>query len=165
MRHRPPPHAAHTTEVCSRLAEAALARGLTVGCAESLTSGRVAAALGAAPDAASWFRGGIVAYAREVKHGLLRVPAGPVVCAEAARMMADSAAALLGADITVAVTGVGGPSEQDGRPVGTVWFAVAGAGRTTVEERHFDGDPARVVEATVARAVDLLTARVVDPAR
>ena len=65
-----------------------------VAAAESLTSGRVAAQLGAAPEAAEWFRGGLVAYHDQVKHGLLGVPDGPVVCDRAARQMARGAARL-----------------------------------------------------------------------
>lgn len=151
--------AVRAREVCARLAAVAARSGLTVACAESLTSGTIAARLGAGPDAADWFRGGVVAYSSEVKHSLLDVPEGPVVCADAARAMAASAAGLLGADVAVAVTGVGGPAEQDGCPVGTVWFGTSWCGRISVEEQHFDGDPASVVEAAAVRALELLTER------
>ncbi|MGW0176334.1 CinA family protein [Rhodococcus sp. NPDC003322] len=142
--------------LADRLAEIVIGRQLTVGCAESLTSGAVASRLGATRRAAEWFRGGVVAYSREVKHSLLKVPEGPVVCATAARVMAESCAAVLGADLAVAVTGVGGPGTQDGRPAGTVWFGVAGLGHTHVEEQRFGGDPVAVLEQTVVRALELL---------
>lgn len=134
-------------------------RGLTVGCAESLTAGTLAARLGAGAHSSEWFRGGIVAYSRSVKHELLAVPAGPVVCESAARAMAETTARLLAADIVVAVTGAGGPGPQDGRPAGTVCFAVTGPDGTDSEERCFDGDPEEVLAHTVRHALALLVDR------
>jgi nicotinamide-nucleotide amidase len=148
-----------SNELCDRLADLVVGRRLSVGCAESLTSGAVAARLGAGRRASEWFRGGIVAYSREVKHAVLRVPEGPVVSAAAARAMAEATAELLGADLVVAVTGVGGPDEQDGRPPGTVWFGIAGNGLTLVEVRMFSGSPVQVLEQTVTRALELLVAQ------
>jgi len=63
--------------------------GLNVAVAESLTGGMVASALAEAPGSSNWFRGGVVAYASDVKHELLTVPPGPVVNAQAAAAMAD----------------------------------------------------------------------------
>ncbi|MFZ2527959.1 MAG: CinA family protein [Rhodococcus sp. (in: high G+C Gram-positive bacteria)] len=146
-------------ELVERLADLTTGRGYTVACAESLTSGSIAARLGAGPNSSAWFRGGIVAYARSVKHGLLEVPDGPVVCEAAARAMADTTARLLDADLVVAVTGVGGPDPQDGRPPGTVCFATTGTGDTRYEEHHFDGDPEDVLAQTVRRALELLVER------
>ena len=62
-----------------------------MACAESLTSGAIASALGAAENASEWFRGGVVAYASGVKHDLLHVPPGPVVSAPAARAISPAA--------------------------------------------------------------------------
>lgn len=131
-------------------------RNLTIGCAESLTAGTLAARLGAAEGSSEWFRGAIVAYSRSVKHSLLEVPEGPVVCESAARAMAVSTAALLAADIVVAVTGAGGPDPQDGRSPGTVCFATTGPCGTHSEEQHFDGDPENVLAQTVRHALRLL---------
>lgn len=147
-----------SADLLGRLAWLAADCGVTVGCAESLTSGAIAARLGAAPDAAEWFRGGVVAYSREVKHRLLRVPNGPVVCEASARAMATSARELLGADVVVAVTGAGGPGAQDGRPPGTVWLAVADSASVHAEHHEFDGDPEAVLEHTVLRALEVLVA-------
>ena len=107
----------------------------------------------------SLFRGGIVAYSRSVKHGLLKVPEGPVVCEAAARAMAEHTARLLDADLVVAVTGAGGPDPQDGRPSGTVCFATTGPGGTRYEERYFEGDPEKVLAKTVRHALTLLVDR------
>ena len=147
---------ARTADVASAVAALAQAKGLTVGASESLTSGAVCSALGAAPQASDWFRGGLVAYASDVKFDVLDVPVGPVVSRPAALAMAHGAARLLRADVVVAVTGAGGPDPQDGQEPGTVWFAaVAPRGEWT--ERHlFPGEPADVVQAATQQAMKLL---------
>ncbi|MDT0423902.1 CinA family protein [Streptomyces evansiae] len=111
----------------------ALAReaGWTVAVAESLTGGLVAAELTAAPGASAAFRGSVTAYATELKHRLLGVDAALLagegaVHPEVAAQMATGARDALGADWGAATTGVAGPEPQDGRPVGTVYVAVAG---------------------------------------
>jgi nicotinamide-nucleotide amidase len=147
-----------STEQHRKLAErvAELAQDRSIAVAESLTSGAVASALGAAPDAARWFRGGIVAYSSDVKHGLLEVPSGPVVCADAAVAMAGRTAELLKADVVVSLTGAGGPDPQDGQPPGTVWFGRHGAAGTTALEQRFEGSPEEVVDRAVTRALEIL---------
>ncbi|KHJ70293.1 CinA family protein [Rhodococcus sp. Chr-9] len=146
-------------ELIEQLAQLASDKELTLGCAESLTAGTLAARLGAAKGSSDWFRGGIVAYSREVKYGLLEVPEGPVVSESAARTMAESTSRLLGADIVVAVSGAGGPDPQDGRPPGTVCFATTGPDGTRSEEQRFDGDPQDVLARTVRHALSLLVER------
>lgn len=132
--------------------------GLTVGIAESLTGGALSARLAAMQGSGSWYRGGIVAYARGVKHDLLDVPEGPVVSEQSAAAMAAGAAKLLGADVTVAVTGVAGPARQDGEPPGTVWMALCHGGRTATGLHEFDGEPDDIVEATCDVALEWLLA-------
>ncbi|MFE7421809.1 CinA family protein [Rhodococcus sp. NPDC057529] len=143
-------------ERAERISAAARDRHLSVATAESLTGGRISTVLGAAPSSSEWYRGGIVAYASSVKHVLLQVPDGPVVSEPSARAMATTVAGLLGADLAVAVTGVGGPQSQDGQPPGTVWFGVFAGGDTRTEVRHFDGDPGVMVESTTDHALFLL---------
>jgi nicotinamide-nucleotide amidase len=145
--------------VAERLADAAQRRGLRLAVAESLTGGELSAKLAAAPGASEWFRGGLVAYAREVKYDVLGVPRGPVVSEVAATTMADGVADLLGADVTVAVTGVAGPDEQDGQPPGTVWMALHDAAGTTSCLHRFEGEPAQVVDATCDAALAWLLDR------
>lgn len=142
--------------IARQLADLAERRGLTVAVAESLTAGNVAAALGAAPDSAVWFRGGVVAYAAEVKQRVLGVPDVPVVSEVAATAMAESVRALMDADIAVATTGVGGPGPQDGEPAGSVWFCVVSRSAARASHRHFDGDPAQVLDQSVRYALELL---------
>ena len=100
-------------------------RGLTLGLAESVTGGLVGGRLTNVPGSSSVFRGAVVSYASDVKFGVLGVERGPVVSEEAAAQMARGAQRVLGCDIALALTGVAGPDEQDGRPVGTLCAAVA----------------------------------------
>ena len=102
-------------------------RGLTLAVAESLTGGLVGARLTSVAGASDVFRGAVVSYASEVKHGLLKVPEGPVVSEACAKAMATGVRDTLGADIGIATTGVAGPTEQEHQPVGTVFLGVADA--------------------------------------
>ena len=143
-------------ELAERIAELAQQHGRSVATAESLTSGGVAAALGAAPGAATWFRGGLVSYHDEVKHRVLSVDDGPVVCDPAARQMAEGVSALLGADVAVATTGAGGPDPQDGQEPGTVFVAVWSEGEVDCRRHRFDGEPGDVVRQSVEASLELL---------
>ena len=133
-----------------------LGAGLMLGVAESLTGGLVGSRLTAVPGASNWFRGSIVSYASDVKHELLRVPPGPVVSATAATAMADGAARVLGASVGLGITGVAGPTEQDGMPVGTVFCGVSIGGSSTATELHLPGDRERVRWYATASVLDLL---------
>jgi nicotinamide-nucleotide amidase len=128
--------------------------GIYVAVAESLTGGELSARFASAPGAGDWFRGGIVAYASGVKHDLLDVPPGPVVSEASARAMAAGACHLLGADVGVAVTGVGGPDEQDGQRPGTVWLSLSHDGITVTSLRHFSGSPAEIIDRTCTAALE-----------
>ena len=142
--------------VARDIAEIARCAGLTVAAAESLTSGAIASRLGAAPGASSWFRGGVAAYSDLAKREVLGVPPGPVVSEATARAMARGVAQLLGADIAVAVTGVGGPAEQEDQPVGTVWFGVVVGDDSWTEQRRFNGEADDILRATTLHALELL---------
>jgi len=151
--------------VGERLARAVAASGRSLAVAESLTGGSLSARLAALPDASDWYRGSVVAYAPAVKHEVLGVPPVPVVSEPAAVALAEGVAELLGADITVAVTGVGGPGPQDGVPAGTVWMAVHDERGTPTHCFHFEGEPPEIVRQTCDAAVDWLTDRLADGAR
>lgn len=101
-----------------------LEQSLTLGVAESLTGGLVGSRLTAVPGASDWFRGSVVAYATEAKRKLLGVGDSPAVSEETALEMAAGTASALGADVGLSLTGVAGPAEQDGQPVGTVWIGM-----------------------------------------
>jgi nicotinamide-nucleotide amidase len=100
-------------------------RGWSLGVAESLTGGFIGSRLTNVPGASRTYRGSIASYATDVKRSVLGVTAELVVSEEAVTQMAEGAQRVLGADVAIAVTGVAGPDEQDGQPVGTVWYGIA----------------------------------------
>ncbi len=136
--------------------EALLAAGKTLAVAESLTGGLIGYRMTAVPGASRWFRGAIVSYAGEVKRGLLGVGEGPVVSPGTAEEMAAGVARVMGADVGLAVTGVAGPTEQDGQPVGTVWVGLAGLGEARAEALRLSGDREQIRQLTVIHAGDRL---------
>ena len=135
-------------------------RGLTLGLAESVTGGLVAGRLTSVPGASEVFRGSVVSYASEVKFDVLGVPAGPVVSESAAIAMAEGARRVLGSDVALSLTGVAGPSEQDGQPVGTLWVGVALPGQvTTATALRMPGQRDQMRQMSVISALDLLRRR------
>ncbi len=146
-------------DLAEQIGQLAQSRGQTVATAESLTGGKLACHLAAAPDSSDWYRGSVVAYASEVKYEVLGVPVGPVISQECAAAMAWGVADLLRADLALAVTGVGGPDEEEGQPPGTVWFGVSVEGSVHAELQHFSGDPEQVLEQTTLHALRLLLER------
>lgn len=143
------PEAPDVAEV-TRLVEQVLSRAryarLTVAVAESLTGGQLAAAITAVPGASAVFRGSVTAYATDLKASVLGVDAGLLtevgaVHAEVARQMAAGVRRLCRADVGIATTGVAGPQPQDGRPVGTVFVAVAGQDSAEAEQCSFGYRP------------------------
>jgi len=139
-------------------------RGATLATAESLTGGRLAAAVTGVAGASRTYLGGVVAYATDAKQHLLGVPPElvarhGVVSAECARAMAEGARAALGATWAVSTTGVAGPEQQEGKPVGTVFVGVAGPDGTTVTALELVGDRHAVQERTCREAVSALGAR------
>ncbi len=131
-------------------------RGLTMGTAESVTGGLIASRLTDVPGASEVFRGAVVSYASEVKYDVLGVPDGPVVSAEAAEAMAVGACRVLGSDVALAVTGVAGPDEQEGMPVGTVFLAIAEGDQAQSVMVRLPGDRARVRQFATISVLDLL---------
>jgi nicotinamide-nucleotide amidase len=132
------------------------ARGVTLSVAESLTGGLIASRLVNVIGASTWFRGGLVSYASQIKFDLLGVPDGPVVSAEAAEVMASGVRKLLESDIGLSVTGVAGPDEQDGQAPGTVFVGLdLGDGATNVALR-LPGDRPRIRAYAAISALDAL---------
>ena len=134
-----------------------LRRRATLGVAESLTGGLVGSRLTAVAGASEWFRGSIVAYATEAKRKLLGVGDSPAVSEETALEMAAGAAAALGADTGLALTGVAGPTEQDGQPVGTVWVGLhTPEGATEARLLRLAGDRDQIRQIATISALDWL---------
>ncbi|NKX91769.1 CinA family protein [Sanguibacter hominis ATCC BAA-789] len=132
----------------------------TIAVAESLTGGALASAIVDVPGASTVLRGGVVAYATDLKASVLGVD-GDLLAREGAvhplvaEQMAAGVARLADASVGLATTGVAGPDPQDGQPVGTVFVAVQVDGRSTVRRLALDGDRAAIRAATVARAIGL----------
>jgi nicotinamide-nucleotide amidase len=137
-----------------------LARGLTLGVAESLTGGLLASRIVAVPGASEWFAGGIVAYASALKASLLGVPEGPVVSLDAARAMAAGALEALSCEVALATTGVAGPTSQEGHDPGTVFVGLCFRGeKAQAFEVRLPGDRERVRQMTVISALNALRLR------
>ena len=140
------------------------ARGWMLATAESCTGGMVAAACTDLAGSSQWFERGFVSYSNAAKTELLGVPAGLIaahgaVSEPVVRAMAEGALAHSHAQVSLAVTGVAGPSGGSAdKPVGTVWFGWCVAGQTHSEVRHFAGDRAAVRRATLQHALARLAA-------
>ena len=139
-----------------RVAELATTYDVRVAVAESLTAGRISSFLGRGEAASEWYRGAVVAYDEEVKFDVLGVTRGPVVTAECAQQMADGVRTLLGADVALGITGVGGPGPQEDCPPGTVHLAVSTEAGTRSLHTRLPGDPEDVVVEATRLALDEL---------
>lgn len=131
-------------------------RGWTIAAAESLTGGLVTSALVEAPGASAVVRGGVVSYATDAKHTVLGVDSdllaaeGPVH-PDVAAQMAAGVRTVLSADVGLATTGVAGPEPQDGKPVGTVYLAIATPERTETIALQLHGTRDEIRQETVRR--------------
>jgi PncC family amidohydrolase len=153
-------------ELAARLQARCLTLGWTVATAESCTGGLVAHLLTEVPGSSGYLRGGIVAYANEVKHAELGVPdamleAHGAVSAQVAVAMAEGVRRRLGTDLGVSVTGVAGPDGgTEAKPVGLVYVAVAGPDGPVDVRRHlWTGDRSENKRLSAEAALTLLLAR------
>ncbi|MEC7434171.1 MAG: competence/damage-inducible protein A [Actinomycetota bacterium] len=142
------------------------AQGWTLALAESVTGGLVSGRLTGVAGASEVYLGAVVSYASEVKFDVLGVEEGPVVTEDAAIAMAEGARKVLGADVGLALTGVAGPSEQDGMRPGTLFAAVAlpdgEPDRVTSVHVRLPGDREMMRQLSVISALDLLRKRLLD---
>ena len=144
------------------LADLMLENGLFLATAESCTGGMIAAACTDLAGSSAWFERGFVTYSNAAKTGLLGVDAALIaqhgaVSEPVARAMAFGAIRHSQAQVSVAVTGVAGPSGGSlDKPVGMVWFGFSVNGMLTSEVMRFDGDRASVRAATVRHALQRL---------
>lgn len=149
-------------ELAVQLVRACQERGVTLATAESCTGGLVAAAITAVSGASTIFLGGVVSYANAAKSDLLGVDpeliaregAVSVACAQA---MAQGVRTRLGADLSVALTGIAGPgggTEQ--KPVGLVYLGFADKREVRSEGFHFSGDRGAVRQQAVIKALTRL---------
>ena len=139
-------------------------QGLRLATAESMTGGMVGTRLTEVPGSSRAYVGSMVAYDGDVKRSLLGVPDGPVVGEAAVEAMAIGVCRLLGADASVAVTGVAGPDPQDGQEPGTVWMATCVDGVVESVRVRWPFDRTRIRQFTVISVLDALRLRLLDRA-
>ena len=145
-----------------QLADLMLENALFLATAESCTGGMIAAACTDLAGSSAWFERGFVTYSNAAKTELLGVDAALIalhgaVSEPVVRAMALGAIRHSQAQVSVAVTGVAGPTGGSAtKPVGTVWFGFSVQGMLTSEVMRFEGDRASVRAATVLHAVQRL---------
>jgi nicotinamide-nucleotide amidase len=148
--------------------EVLLERGQTFAVAESLTGGELGAAVTSLPGVSATFRGGVIAYATELKAELLGVDRGLLaergpVDPDVAIAMAEGVRDRLGATWGLSTTGVAGPDPQDGHSPGEVYVGVAGPGGfTRVANLHLSGDREAIRGDTVEAALSFVHEALVD---
>ena len=148
-------------ELAARIVRLLTQRQQTVAVAESLTGGLLGAAITTVPGASVVFRGGVIAYATDLKAALLGVPAELLaergaVDPDVAGAMAAGVAQRLEATAGVATTGVAGPDPADGKPPGTVHIAVCAGGGAVVQTLALSGSRDEIRRGTVERSLRLL---------
>lgn len=146
--------------IAGALGDQLRSRGASVGCAESLTGGLLGAALTEESGASDYFRGSLVCYTDDAKRDIAGVD--PAILQQSggiseatAGAMAAGAAARLRADLGLATTGVAGPAEQEGKPVGTIYVGAAFGGTTEVRHVLGYGDRDHIRRIAVNAALDL----------
>ena len=137
-------------------------RGKTLAVAESCTGGMIASKFTAMAGASAYFRGGIVAYANEVKRDILGVRMEDIECFGAvsevvALEMAEGVRRITGADYAIATTGIAGPGGgSKHKPVGTVWMAIATPEGSHAVMRNSGTDRGQIISRASAYAIEML---------
>jgi nicotinamide-nucleotide amidase len=148
-----------------RVGRALVARDWRVATAESCTAGWLAKVLTDVPGSSGWVEGGYIVYSNAAKIRDLKVPVATLrrhgaVSEATVRAMARGAALATGAELTVAISGIAGPEGGTAdKPVGTVWFGIAGRARAVragAAVRVFPGDREAVRRHSVAFALQLI---------
>lgn len=144
-----------------------LAHGLTLATMESCTGGLLSSLITDIPGSSNAFRGGLISYATELKEAwgvpAKVIAAHGVVSVETARAMAEAARQRTGASVGLSVTGVAGPDEQEGKPVGTVHIAVASPQGVRDTSQHFRGPRNEIKLRAAYTALNLLRLHLLRP--
>lgn len=148
------------SSLADALGEMLRQREATLALAESLTGGAIAAELTKTGGAGDYFLGSLVVYQTAAKNAIAGVDEGILngpgaVSAEAAAALAEGAAAKFGADLGLSATGVAGPTEQEGKPVGTIFVGATFGGRTETRRVRGYGDREHVRAIATTSALDL----------
>jgi nicotinamide-nucleotide amidase len=150
------------TDLAAVVLDLCRARAFSVGVAESCTGGMLGERLTAIPGSSDVVRGGVIAYANDVKRTLLGVDADVLeahgaVSEPVVRAMASGARTLLGVDAALAITGIAGPGGGSAeKPVGTVWLALDLRGDVEVVLLRLWGDRAEIRQRSAQGALNLL---------
>lgn len=135
---------------------------LTLSIAESCTGGYISHLITAIPGSSSFFLGGVVSYANEVKINMLDVPEGIIqkhgaVSIQTVEKMAEGIREKTGSDISLATSGIMGPGGgTDEKPVGYVCVAISTAKKTTSTTFQFRFDRKRNIELTAVQALNFM---------
>ena len=149
-------------DLASAIKEALEKRGEMMATAESCTGGLVASSIVDIPGSSSVLAGGIVAYQNEIKEKLLDVPSEILdkygaVSEQTVKAMAEGARKRFGCEWAVATSGIAGPGgAEPGKPVGTVWIAVACSLQNEAFCEIFSGDRNKVREKSVYKVLHIL---------
>ncbi len=148
-------------DLAALVLERARREGVRLAVAESCTGGLLGARLTETPGSSDVFAGGAIVYENAAKGSLLGVPTALIeregaVSEAVARAMAEGVLALFQADLAVSITGIAGPGGgSEEKPVGTVWFGLAGRGGTGATMAMMIGTRseirARAAQAALAR--------------
>jgi len=135
-------------------------QSLTFATAESLTGGMIGTRLTDIPGSSDSYIGSVVTYEAGLKSSLLNVPKDiSYVGQEAVEAMALGVCEVLGADVSVAATGVAGPSPHEGEEVGTVWMASSIKGEVESFKVVFPFDRSQIRQFTVITVLNALRKR------
>lgn len=154
-------------QVASTIVEWFTRTGETIATAESLTAGLLSSTIADIPGASTCLVGGVATYATRTKTEILGVDPqllktnGPVD-PQVATQMAENVRELYNTDWGIATTGVAGPAEQDGKPVGTVYIAIANESSSQVKALKLDGNRQQIRNQTVLAALQLLITQSAD---
>lgn len=141
-------------------------REQSLGTAESLTGGKIAATLVEVPGSSAYFKGGMITYTAALKQQLLDVKEATIdtftaVSKEVAAEMATGALKVLKTDYAIAVTGNAGPTtDHNDKSVGLVYIALANKEGVEVQEFNFGQPREKVINRTVTKSLELLQKKI-----
>ena len=151
-----------TKTLSKEISEIFWREGFTLATAESCTAGNVAAIITAIPGSSRFYKGGIIAYANEVKMELLHVNAETLdtygaVSEETIKEMVNGAMQTLNTDYAVAASGIAGPAGgTPDKPVGTIWVAAGNKENVITAKLSEDDGREKNIQAATAKALQLL---------
>lgn len=137
-------------------------RGLTLSTAESCTGGYISHLITQQAGSSKVFKGGAVSYSNELKKSMLGVSEDTLnefgaVSEETVKEMAVGAIMNYHSDYSISVSGIAGPDGgSPDKPVGTVWIAVSGKGKTVTKKFQFGNKRIQNIERSAINALSLL---------